>query len=373
MRRESKKQLIPYSKYWNGKPFVSICCTTYNHGDYIKEAINGFLIQNTDFPLEILIRDDFSQDNTTEIIREYALKYPEIIKPIYEQENKYARGLINPMCMLTSEAVGKYVAICEGDDYWTDPFKLQKQVDFLEANPGIKMVHTAYVLSNDFTGEKHEVYTQINHDDQLHWRLLAGELIIATCSVLMEREAMRKIELGYSEDFSGFPAGDIQLWFHFAREYRVGYIKEAACVYRKSRTGITSAGDPLKRLIFLEEMSGLVSHLTKKYNASEYWTRKALLSYAKTILTESILSENSDKIKKYTKEVFNNNKLAVWLMKFLLAVKLRNHESVVRSREAARRVVDETYKIHVMGIFRYIASGLYYCLRKIASPLICRP
>ena len=115
-------------------PLVSIQCITYNHEEYIKDAIEGFLIQETNFPVEILIHDDASTDRTADIIREYELKYPHLFKPIYQKENQYSKkkGVIT---RIQNERVkGKYIAKCEGDDYWTDPLKLQKQVDFMEEN-----------------------------------------------------------------------------------------------------------------------------------------------------------------------------------------------------------------------------------------------
>lgn len=118
------------------EPLVSVCCITYNHVPFIRKAIEGFLMQKTDFPIEILIHDDASTDGTTEIIREYETKYPDLIFPIYEEVNQYQNGHAGDIDFFNyKRARGKYIAYCEGDDYWTDPLKLQKQVDFMEANP----------------------------------------------------------------------------------------------------------------------------------------------------------------------------------------------------------------------------------------------
>lgn len=118
------------------EPLVSICCITYNHAPYIKQCIEGFLMQKTTFSIEILIHDDCSTDGTTEIIRDYEKKYPDLIFPLYEEENQYQKGKASEIDFYNyKRARGKYIAYCEGDDYWTDPLKLQKQVDFMEANP----------------------------------------------------------------------------------------------------------------------------------------------------------------------------------------------------------------------------------------------
>ena len=114
-----------------GEPLVSVCVITYNHGKYIRQCLDGILMQRVNFPYEILIHDDASPDDTADIIREYWEKYPTVIKPILQTENRYSRGL--PISKLNYDrAKGKYIAHCEGDDYWTDEGKLQMQVDFLE-------------------------------------------------------------------------------------------------------------------------------------------------------------------------------------------------------------------------------------------------
>ena len=117
-------------------PLVSICCITYNHAPFIQKCLDGFLMQQTDFPIEILIHDDCSTDGTTDIIKEYAAQYPDLIFPLYEEVNQYQQGKATEIDFYNyRRARGKYIAYCEGDDYWTDPLKLQKQVDFMEANP----------------------------------------------------------------------------------------------------------------------------------------------------------------------------------------------------------------------------------------------
>lgn len=116
-------------------PLVSICCLTYNHRPFIEKCLESFLMQKTTFPVEILIHDDCSTDGTDDVIREYAKKYPELIYPLFEEENQYSKPGRESMDFFNyRRAHGKYIAYCEGDDYWIDPLKLQKQVDFMEAN-----------------------------------------------------------------------------------------------------------------------------------------------------------------------------------------------------------------------------------------------
>src|SRR5690554_3891221 len=127
------------------EPLVSICCITYNHEDFIRDAIEGFLMQKTSFPIEIIIHDDASTDNTANIIEEYANKYPDLFVTILQSENQWSKGEGSIYARFVfPEARGKYIALCEGDDYWTDPLKLQKQVKFMEENEDCSMcVHAA--------------------------------------------------------------------------------------------------------------------------------------------------------------------------------------------------------------------------------------
>lgn len=113
---------------------VSIKCFAYNHEKFIRDTLESFVMQKTNFRFEAIVHDDASTDGTAEIIRGYAEKYPDIIKPIYETENQYSKKDGSLSRIMHEACKGKYVAICEGDDYWIDPYKLQKQVDFLESN-----------------------------------------------------------------------------------------------------------------------------------------------------------------------------------------------------------------------------------------------
>lgn len=136
------------------QPLVTIGSITYNHAPYIRECLDSLLSQQTNFPFEIVVNDDCSTDGTTEIVREYAEKYPKIIKPIYHEENQYTKGVRGMFeHFVIPTARGKYIAICEGDDYWNDPLKLQKQVDYLESHPDVGMVYSDFNILNQKSGK----------------------------------------------------------------------------------------------------------------------------------------------------------------------------------------------------------------------------
>lgn len=111
---------------------VSICCATYNHEKYIRETLEGFIAQKTNFRYEIIISDDLSTDHTRDILKEYEQKYPNLIRVIYQKENQYSKGKKIVFDILIPEVKGNYIALCEGDDYWTNPYKLQKQYDSMK-------------------------------------------------------------------------------------------------------------------------------------------------------------------------------------------------------------------------------------------------
>lgn len=137
------------------KYLVAISCITYNHEKYLADALEGFVMQKTNFPFVAIVHDDASTDGTADILRQYAEKYPDIIHPIYETENQYSKrdGSLGRIMNEAIAATGaKYIAMCEGDDYWTDPYKLQKQVDFLESHPDYSMcvTNSATLLGDKF-------------------------------------------------------------------------------------------------------------------------------------------------------------------------------------------------------------------------------
>lgn len=118
---------------------VSVICLAYNHAKYIKETLNSIISQKTDFTFEIVVHDDCSTDGTTEIIKTYEKKYPDLIKPIYEKTNQYSQGRDVFIDLSLPYAKGRYIAFCECDDYWMDDSKLQRQYDIMETHPEIDM------------------------------------------------------------------------------------------------------------------------------------------------------------------------------------------------------------------------------------------
>lgn len=208
---------------------VSITCEAYNHEKYIADALESFLMQKTDFSFEILIHDDASTDRTAEIIKEYERKYPDIIKPIYQVENQYSKG-VSVELINSSRASGKYTAMCEGDDYWTDPLKLQKQVDYMEAHPECSMcVHGAYKVSSS----RKKVVAKVRPSAEsriftIEELIEGGGDFVATNSIMIAREKVGEMPAFYLNAV----VGDYPLVIYAALKGNVYYIDEIMSAYR---------------------------------------------------------------------------------------------------------------------------------------------
>lgn len=218
-------------------PLVSICSITYNHAPYIRECLDGFLMQKTTFPFEIIIHDDCSTDGTDEIIREYAKKYPDIIKPIFETENQYSkgvRGMFTKYCY--PQAEGKYIALCEGDDYWTDPLKLQKQVDFLEEHPDYSMVFTNAIEHWEGNSKQDKPVVDWAEGDispvELYARWQAP-----TATILYRKEVIETKIYKDSVDIKKLPFSDIQIGIACGLHGKIFYMDECMTIYRRLLSG----------------------------------------------------------------------------------------------------------------------------------------
>ena len=207
-------------------PLVSICCFTYNHKDFIEEAIEGFLMQETTFPVEIIIRDDASTDGTSQIIKNYSKKYPQIIKPILLAENQYSQRR-EAFTKIHSVARGNYIALCEGDDYWTEPTKLQKQLFLLEQNSTSSFCFHNTLIVN----QKMQVSGQLrpNTASLMHSvEELVGSNFIHTSSIVF-RKSMRP---EFPEWYSKAPMGDWPFCILLAEKGNFLYINEVMSHYR---------------------------------------------------------------------------------------------------------------------------------------------
>lgn len=218
----------------NTFPKVSICCVTYNHEKFIAQALDSFLCQQTNFPFEILIHDDASIDQTPLIIKDYQTRFPEIIKPILRIENiksKLGGGVNIKFNVGRSEA--KYIAICQGDDYWTDPLKLQKQVDFLESNQDFVLcAGNSQIERNGHLLD--QTYCHWEKDMVFDPKDIIESFYAPNLSILFLRESLEDLDF-----FSGVIAGDRFLYFLLSPKGKFKYFNEIYGVYRKHEDGVS--------------------------------------------------------------------------------------------------------------------------------------
>lgn len=211
-------------------PMVVIRCTVYNHEPYLRDCLEGFVMQQTNFPFVAIVHDDASTDNSAAIIREYEEKYSDIIKPIYETENQWRKGTLTKVMNIAIEATGaKYVAMCEGDDYWTDPLKLQKQVDFMEANPEYSICFHKVNTLIQSTGELKEEFIVRDMPEKSTILDLAEGNYIHTPSVLY-RKYLNVLET-YQRLMPCLP-GDYAMWMLLAEKGNIYKFNEPMAVYR---------------------------------------------------------------------------------------------------------------------------------------------
>lgn len=219
-------------------PTVTVWCLTYNQKEFIKDALDGFVMQKTSFPFEVIVHDDASTDGTTNIVNEYAKKYPEIIKPMIETENQWQKGGLKHIISIMNEKHrrGKYIAFCEGDDYWTDSLKLQRQVDFLEG-------HSEYSMCFHSAKKQYETnaVAWINCENIQDKDYDATDIFInwtvPTASVLCRKEAMDfYANLKHPERIQNY---DIFIILSCAMVGKLRGMHEQMSVYRIQGEGLT--------------------------------------------------------------------------------------------------------------------------------------
>lgn len=220
---------------------VTIRCLVYNHEPYLRQCLDGFVMQQTNFRFEAIVHDDASTDDSAAIIREYAEKYPDIIKPIYQTENQYSKRNGSIRRIMNEHTHGKYVAMCEGDDYWTDPLKLQKQVDFLESHPDFSMCsHRIYVYRQNSQRMEEDNNRQYSEDfvyDLDHFVAREG-WITQTLSLLYRRSA-----LDLTEYCKYKKSKDVTLIYTLLKSGKGIMLKDLMGVYRVHKGGVWQGAD----------------------------------------------------------------------------------------------------------------------------------
>lgn len=222
---------------------VSIICSVFNHGKYIRRCLEGFVSQKTDFNYEVLIHDDASTDNSAQVIREFEEKYPEIIKPIYQTENQFSKKIPINITYQFPRVKGKYIAICEGDDYWIDEYKLQKQVDYMDAHPDCTFCFTNGYIEDISDNGKMRDFIPYNSEDAAVYTGESREYtlydmnemtFVPTASYLMPTETLNRI-IPWTRERC--PTADLRWRLYATACGYAYYLNDKTCVYRQNVSG----------------------------------------------------------------------------------------------------------------------------------------
>ncbi len=319
----------------NNKPLVSVCMITYNHENLIKDAIEGILMQKTSFPIELIIGEDCSTDNTRKIVEDYEEKYPEIIFAQYSEKNL---GMINNFLKVLQAARGKYIALCEGDDYWIDPLKLQKQVDFLEANPDYGLVHTScqHTVKNK---NKINQNPEIVSSGFVFKNLLCHDFYISTLTVCARTELILEWTKIIEKEMISrdWKMGDYPLWLEGSLHTKFGFIPDITAHYRILDESITHSNDQQKKFEFFQSVFEIKKFFAERENVDANIRKKINTHYNKILLfyafklrnrkdgeiAYSYLKINSKKIQLYEYLLYLGSRYYLWwfTLSFLLKAK----------------------------------------------------
>ena len=280
-------------------PLVSITCITYNHEQFISETIEGFLRQKTTFPIEILIHDDASTDRTADVIRKYEKDHPDLIFPIYQKENQYSKGNL-PGKINLERAKGKYLAFCEGDDYWTDPFKLQKQVDFLELNPDFGLVHTDnnnFFENNRKSIKSHKAVYYPNPPSGSVFNELLMKNFISTLTVMVRTDIIKDSIINLVDKMDSNLIIDYSMWLEVSIRTKIKYLSDITAAYRYKSGSASHPVSAKKNIDWLNKIIAIQDHFLKEYKVS------------KDVRSDIILDRFYNRLKKQYKRYYFQKKL----------------------------------------------------------------
>lgn len=266
------------------QPTLSVCLITYNHKEFIRKAIEGVLMQQATFTWNLIIADDFSTDGTRDILMEYRGKYPDKIQLILQEKNV---GAAQNWIDLIKTPCSKYIAYFEGDDYWTDPYKLQKQVDFLEANPEYSMTFHKVKIYNEIEHKfEEDVINDLTKEDTNLHDLLKGNYIRTVSAVIRNTSQLASL----IDKIKTATPGDWLLFIIIASTGKIKYMNQEMAVYRISYSGVWSTIDNKQRKYHKELLNGyefLYKYLKKDDYAIVYHSHMHYIGLAAIINKEN--------------------------------------------------------------------------------------
>ena len=291
----------------NSLPLVTVRALAYNHAPYIRKCLDGFIMQKTDFKFEVIVHDDCSTDGTIEILKEYAAKYPDIIKPIFEIENQWNKhdGTIGRI--MNKYTKGKYIAWCECDDYWIDPYKLQKQVDILENNPDVQLVYTGF-QTVDEKGNAIQIPYYIRNAKKSRSGMQFSKLICSNYIQTLTVCGMHSMKL--DEESINSPGADYDwsIFLYASLKGDLFYLKDITGCYRINPNGmmISKAKQTTNAMKTIFEYYATLYN--DKYASNDDWSECMITKYTIALRALDIFKKD----KKLMNEFFKKNKIYIF-------------------------------------------------------------
>lgn len=249
---------------------LSVKMLTFKHDNYIAQAINGVLMQVTDFDFELIISDDCSPDNTEQIVKDIQNSHPKghLIKYLRQKKNI---GVLPNGLFALQQCKGKYIAFCEGDDYWTDPNKLQQQVDILEKDENIGLVHTNYekyiqrlnVKSVNSVNQKKITEGEIYFD-------LFKSNFIATLTVVARIDVINEALLIIKTKIPGWGIGDYPMWLYTSTKYKITYLPITTATYRVLSESASNTNSKVKKIKFYLNVLNIQIYFNKNIKSVKF-------------------------------------------------------------------------------------------------------
>ncbi len=324
---------------WQGEMMVSITCVAFNHEYCIEETMDSFLMQETNFPFEIIINDDVSTDRTVEILKDYEIKFPNIVKPVYQSKNQFSQG-INTMALLFPKVTGKYVAFCDGDDYWTDKDKLSIQVAEMEKHPEIDM---SFHSDRKLVGSQQQDI-QLKHADgnkmfSAEEMILGGGNFCPTASLMFTNRLLPSLPDWFYKAIPGDFVGQIM------GSVRNGalYIDRCMSIYRVgvetswtvSESQENSEKRKLSLLNFNEKLTLINNTFDKRFQKEvDQVTHEENLDFIKT---RSIDSATREEVFQTYKGSFSAKEKALWYL-------LYRNQNLLNALKHIKYGADSTFK-----------------------------
>lgn len=279
-----------------GNPLVSVCMVTFNHEKYIREAIESILAQKAYFRIELVIGEDCSLDKTKKICIEYAEKFSTTIRLLPSERNL---GPIQNYIRTIQACIGRYIAFCEGDDYWTDPLKLQKQIDYLESDTNYGLIHSGYLNCNN-QGEKNNPFLLGQKDLQgdVFEKLLIQNRI-GTLTVVVRRSLLIDAVNYYQLNKDNMQLYDIFLWLYCSLNSRIAFLDDVTAAYRIIKGSASNPVDPVNKARFLVDISKIELFYAKTHSVLENVKKTVRVKADKRSLYLNFLIKNR-------RDFFNN-------------------------------------------------------------------